>query len=108
MDNIETASSGNFIAAAGRRPRTGLCGLVLFSVLFPVFMFLQSAAAAATTEVLEVAADNADISSPQSTFASLLRLTDALHELVGEDGITRENQQRVKHIHQQMQKLFDL
>ena len=108
MDNIETATSGKFIAAAGRRPRTGLFGLVLFSVLFPVFMFLQSAAAAAPTEVLEVAADNADISSPQSTFASLLRLTDALHELVDEDGITRENQQRVKHIHQQMQKLFDL
>ena len=108
MHNIETAASGSFIADARLRQGIGLCGLVLFGVLSTVFMFLQPASAAGPTGVPEVAADSADISSPQSTFASLLRLTGVLHELVRDDGITGENQQRVKNIHQQMRKLFDL
>lgn len=55
-----------------------------------------------------IAVDNAVISSPQTTLSSLLRLTNAFHEQVHEDGITRMNQDRVKNIYQQMEKLFDL
>jgi len=71
-------------------------------------MLLQPVSAAPGQVAPEITADNAVISSPQTTLASLLRLTNAFHELVREDGFTRKNQGRLKNIYQQIEKLFDL
>ena len=86
----------------------GLCRSLLFILLFAGFMFVLPVLAAPGPDVLEITADNAVISSPQTTLGSLLRLTDAIHELVREDGVTRENQERLRNLYQQVEKLFDL
>jgi hypothetical protein len=69
---------------------------------------LPAAAAASAQQMPEIAADNADIVSPRATIASLIRLTDVIHELVEDDGVTSENEVRLENIYQQIEKLFDL
>ena len=110
MHEPQTALSGAFISDARERPAIGLCWSLLFIMLFAGFMFALpvSAAPGPGPDVLETAVDNAVISSPQTTLGSLLRLTDAIHELIREDGVTRENQERLRNIYQQVEKLFDL
>ncbi|MEA3410616.1 MAG: mechanosensitive ion channel family protein [Pseudomonadota bacterium] len=79
-----------------------------FVLLFTACLFLPSVSAETGQRVPEIIADNAIISSPQTTLASLIRLTDVYHELVSETGITTENRERLKNINQQFEKLFDL
>jgi len=79
-----------------------------FALLFIGCLFAGAVAAVSEPGMPEIAADNAVISSPRATLQSLNRLTDTFHELVSEDGITRENQWRLKNIYQQIEKLFDL
>ena len=81
---------------------------MLLACLILICSYLPGSAALSAPAVPEIAADNADISSPQTTLASLVRLTDVFHELVREKGFTRENQGRIRNIYQQLQKLFDL
>ena len=108
MHETQTVLSVAFISNARGRAAIGLCLSVLFNLLLAVSMFAQPVSATPEQGIPEIAVDNAVISSPQTTLASLLRLTDAFHELVREDGITRENQGRLKNINQQFEKLFDL
>ena len=108
MHEPQTALSGAFIPDAKGGPAIGLCWFLLFIMLFAGFMFTLPVSAAPGHDVLEIAVDNAVISSPQTTLGSLLRLTDVIHELVREDGVTRENQGRLRNIYQQVEKLFDL
>ena len=91
-----------------RRSVSYLRNMAQFSLLFAACLFLQSVSAAAGQHVPEITADNAIVSSPQTTLSSLIRLTDVYHELVSETGITTENQERLKNISQQFEKLFDL
>jgi MscS family membrane protein len=102
-----TALSGVIIYVSGRAV-TNICWSVLAHLLFAGFMFSQPISAAPVYGVQEIAEDNAVISSPQTTLSSLVRLTDTFHELVKDDGITRENEGRLRNIHQQLKKLFDL
>jgi MscS family membrane protein len=82
--------------------------LLVVSFLLAGLMAAAPAAAVTGQQMPEIAADNADIGSPQATLASLIRLTDAIHELVEEDGVTSENRPRLENIYQQIEKLFDL
>ena len=91
-----------------RRSVSYLRNMAQFSLLFAACLFLQSVSAETGQTVPEITADNAIIGSPQTTLSSLIRLTDVYHELVSETGITSENQERLKNISQQFEKLFNL
>jgi MscS family membrane protein len=108
MHETQTVLNGAFIPDAMGRPVIGLCWSILFTLLLAGYLFPQPVSAAPGQGVPEIALDNAVISSPQTTLASLFRLTDAYHDLVREDGFTRENQGRLRNILQQVEKLFDL
>lgn len=108
MRDTQTTFIGSFVPRVRRVTGTGRCVSVLFALLLAVCVFPRTVPAAPAQEVPEIAVDNAVISSPQTTLASLLRLTNAFHELVREDGVTRENQGRLNNIYQQIEKLFDL
>ena len=108
MHGTLIALSGALIPNARGRPAIGLCWSVLFILLLAAAVFTQPVAAAPGQGVPEIAVDNAVIISPRTTLASLLRLTEVFHELVSENGITRENEGRLKNITQQFEKLFDL
>lgn len=108
MRKTQTIHSGAFVSDARERLAIGISPYVLFVLLLAGFMFTQPVLAVSAQGVQEIAVDNADIRSPKTTLASLFRLTDAFHELVREDGFTRENEVRVRNILQQMEKLFDL
>jgi MscS family membrane protein len=108
MHELQSALSSTLIPDARGRPAIDLCRSVLFILLLAAAVFARPVAAAPGQGVPEIAADNAVISSPRTTLTSLVRLTDALHELVSEDGITRENEGRLRNIYQQFEKLFDL
>ncbi len=107
MHETQMALRIAFTSHTTGQPVIGLYRFVFCTLLFAGFLFLP-ATSAAPGGIQEIAADNAVISSPQATLASLLRLTDAFHELVQEEGFTRENQGRVRNIYQQVEKLFDL
>jgi MscS family membrane protein len=81
---------------------------LLITGLLSAPVYARSASAASGQGLAQIAVDNAVISSPRTTLESLFRLTVAFHELVGEAGVTGENQGRVKNIFQQIEKLFDL
>ena len=108
MRTTQIVLSGVCFPDARGRPVIGLCWPVLFILLFTGFIFSRPVSAATGQHVPEITADNAIISSPQTTLSSLIRLTDVYHELVSEAGITTENQERLKNISQQFEKLFDL
>ena len=108
MHKVQTALSGAFIPDARGEPAMALCRSVLFFLLFTGFLFYLPVSTAFAQKAPEIAVDNAVIGSPQTTLASLLRLTGVYHELVREEGITHENQKRLKNINQQFEKLFDL
>ncbi|UCC56495.1 MAG: hypothetical protein JSU75_01620, partial [Gammaproteobacteria bacterium] len=91
-----------------RRGIIGLCWCLLFTLLLAEGTFAQPVSTVPLQDVPSIAVDNAVISSPRTTLESLMRLTDVLHELVSEDGITRENERRLNNIYQQFEKLFDL
>ena len=106
----ENSTVPGCVVISGFRGRQGanFIGFLMLFLLLPWFMPMQPALADTAQGFPEIAVDNAVITSPQTTFASLLRLTNAYQELVAESGITRENQDRVTNIYQQMEKLFDL
>jgi hypothetical protein len=104
----QTAMSGICIPVARSKPMIDLSWCVLFILLSSGSLFSPPVSAVTGYNVPEIASDNADISSPQTTLSSLIRLTNLYHELVSEKGITRENQERLKNINQQFEKLFDL
>jgi MscS family membrane protein len=81
---------------------------VLINLLYFGFMLTQPVVAMPEQGIQETVVDVAVISSPQTTLKSLLHLTDSFHELVREDGFTRENMGRVNNILQQLNKLSDL
>jgi len=101
MHKTLTALSGVVTCVTGRA-LSDICWSVLAHLLLAGFLFSQSASAAPVRGVQEIAVDNAVISSPQTTLASLVRLTDTFHELVKDDGITRENEGQLRNIHQQV------
>jgi MscS family membrane protein len=107
MHGTLTAPSGVVTCVMGRALRD-ICRLVLAHLLLAGFLFSQPVSGALVQGVQEIAVDNAVISSPQTTLASLVRLTDTFHELLKDNGITRENEGRLRNIHQQLKKLFDL
>ncbi len=82
--------------------------IVLAGLLLVGIQVCPTASAAPGQALPAIAADTAVIISPRTTLDSLLRLTDTFHELVGEDGITRENEGRIRNLNQQFEKLFDL
>jgi MscS family membrane protein len=94
--------------SARRAALRALLWFLLITCLLVASVYARAVLAASGRDVPEIALDNAVISSPRTTLASLFRLTDAFHELVREDGVTRENQERVRNIFQQIEKLFDL
>ena len=96
MHETQTALRSAFISYTTRKPEIGLCLFVLCTLLFAEFVFPLAVSAAPRQTIPKIAVDNADISSPQTTLASLLRLTNAFHELVYEDGITLEFNHQVK------------
>ena len=108
MHETQMAPRSSLISHTTRKPEIGLCLFVLCTLLFAEFVFPMAVSAAPRQTIPKIAVDNADISSPQTTLASLLRLTNAFHELVYEDGFTRENQGRLRNIYRQVEKLFDL
>jgi MscS family membrane protein len=91
-----------------RRPVPYLRSMAQFALLFAACLFLQSVSAVTGQHAPDITADNAIISSPQTTLSSLIRQTDVYHELVSETGITTANQERLNNISQQFEKLFDL
>ena len=93
--------------ARGKAGILASCSLAL-AILLAGHPVPLPAAAATGQQTPEITLDNADIGSPQATLASLIRLTDAIHELVEEDGVTSENRARLTNIYQQIEKLFDL
>lgn len=86
----------------------GLGWSLLIDLLLAVTLFPALVLAVPGQQAPQIALENAVISSPKTTLASLFRLTDAYHQLVREDGFTRENQRRLTNILQQVEKLFDL
>jgi len=108
MHNTKSAAGGpGNPVARGRAGILASCLLAL-SCLLACLLAPVPAAAASGQQMPEIAVDNADIGSPQATLASLIRLTDVIHELVEEDGVTSENRARLTNIYQQVEKLFDL
>lgn len=78
-------------------------GLFIISFLFASLVHGQTDA-----RLPEIANDAAVISSPRTTFESFIRLTDSVHELIREEGVTLQNQTRLRNLYQQIKKLFDL
>lgn len=108
IPEIQTVLFDAFSPEVRRKPTFGLCLFVLFCLLLAVLASPRWVSAAPNQKIHEIVIDHAVISSPQTTLDSLLRLTDTYHELVHEDGITFENQERLRIIRQQVGKLFDL
>jgi hypothetical protein len=108
MHKLQTVLRGVYNPDTWRRPVPCFRSMALFVHLVMACLFLQSVSAATGQHVPEITADNAIVSSPQTTLSSLIRLTDVYHELVSETGITTANQERLKNISQQFEKLFDL
>ena len=108
MHKLQAVLRGVYKPDTWRRPVPCLRSMVLIVHLVMAGLFLQSVSAETEQHVPEITADNAIISSPQTTLSIMIRLTDIYHELVSETGITSENQERLKNISQQFEKLFDL
>ena len=108
MHNTKSAAGGPGNPVARGRAGILVSFLLALSFLPAGHLAPVPAAAASGQQMPEIAVDNADIGSPQATLASLIRLTDVIHELVEEDGVTSENRARLTNIYQQIQKLFDL
>ena len=71
-------------------------------------LILSTARGEPAPDLTGVIADHADISSPRTTLDSLFKLTETFQALVDKDGITFDNQGRLRNINAQFQKLFDL
>jgi hypothetical protein len=71
-------------------------------------LFLSTARGEPAPDLTGLVADHADISNPRTTLDSLFNLTESFQALVGMDGITFDNQGRLRNINAQFQKLFDL
>ena len=95
-------------ANAGAGPANGMRLWGVATLLIIGCLFARTVSALPEQGLPEIAADNAVISSPRTTLQSLVRLTDTVHELLNEDGITHENRGRLINIYQQLEKLFDL
>ncbi len=108
MHETQTVHTGSVCLVAEKRSKVSLCQSLLFFLLLAGSLLAPPASAAAAQETPEIAIDNAVISSPQTTLASLLRLTETFHDLVRDEGFTRKNEPRVRNILQQVEKLFDL
>jgi len=71
-------------------------------------LILSTARGEPAPDLTGVVAEHADISSPRTTLDSLFTLTETFQALVDKDGITFDNQGRLRNINAQFQKLFDL